>query len=52
MDFNEAIDILFDCLIKVMIKNEYDTLSLDQLMEIKHDIKKHKLTSGSVDLTK
>ena len=36
---NEMIDVVFETLIKVMIKNEYDCISIDQLIAIKHEFK-------------
>ena len=40
------IDVLFDCLINVMIKNHYEVLSIDQLIALKHEFKKDPLEGG------
>ena len=40
---NEIIDLLFDMLIKVMIKNGYEVISIDQIIAIKHEFKRDPL---------
>ena len=34
-----SIDIFLDQLIEIMKKNEYETISIDQLIEMKHHLK-------------
>lgn len=36
---NEMIDVLFEALIKVMIKNNYECINIDQLIALKHEFK-------------
>ena len=43
---DEYLDLFLDMLIKIMIKNKYDTISIDHIIQIKHEFKKDPVMVG------
>ena len=47
---NELIDALFDTLIKVMLKNGYENINIDQLIEMKHTFKMNPIIEDDLNV--